>query len=65
MAILRREITNDYVYGGESATMSEDTYNRVYIIKLYLLGILIKSHTLKKEVKKADKVSKKQIGFGS
>ena len=62
--MIKKIITNDYIYDGNEKDFLSDTYTRNYRIKIYFLGILISDRLLLENVKRTEKeINKSKIGF--
>lgn len=62
--MIKKIITNDYVYDGNDKDFLSDTYTRHYKIKTYFLGILIWNREMVENVKRNEKeINKSKIGF--
>jgi len=62
--MIKKIITNDYVYDGNDKDFLFDTYTRHYTIKTYFLGILIWDRKMDEKVRRLEKeIGKSKIGF--
>jgi len=62
--MIKKIITNDYMYDGIDKDILSDTYTRHYTIKTYFLGILVWDRDLVENVKKVKSDgTKPKIGF--
>ena len=53
--MIKKIITNNYVYDGNEKDFLTDTYTRDYRIKVYFLGILISDRVILESVKRVEK----------
>lgn len=65
MSLIKKIITNDFMYDGTEKDFIQDTYTRVYRIKIYFLGLLLQDRVLTKNLKRKEKeeTKKGKIGF--
>ena len=65
MSLIKKIITNDFMYDGTEKDFIQDTYTRVYRIKTYFLGLLLQDRVLTENLKRKEKeeTKKGKIGF--
>lgn len=65
MSLIKKIITNDFMYDGTEKDFIQDTYTRVYRIKTYFLGLLLQNRVLTENLKRKGKeeTKKNKIGF--
>lgn len=65
MSLIKKIITNDFIYDGTEKDFIQDTYTRVYRIKIYFLGLLLQDRVLTENLKRKEKeeTKKGKIGF--
>ena len=60
MSLIKKIITNDFMYDGTEKDFIQDTYTRVYRIKIYFLGLLLQDRVLTENLKRKEKEETKK-----